>query len=165
MRTSVLLTGPSGVGKSTVGQVLQDRLTDGWLVYEADRCSPRLPPLDSFATAENDLAMTRASLGAAGAYLANGFRVIVEIDVASPGRHPLAQEILEDTPVVLLSCSEATIRERASGRGPNAVDPTWALGHWRNGMWDHLNADLVIETDNRSPDEVADEVAAYLART
>jgi len=32
-------------------------------------------------------------------------------------------------------------------------------------MWDRLEADLVIATDDRSVDEVADEVGAYLART
>ncbi len=162
MPNSLLLTGPSGVGKSAVGRSLQGRLTEGWLLYEVDRSQPLIPPLASFATAENDLAMTRANLTAAGVYLEHGFRVILEIDVAAFGRRSLVEEILSGTPIVLLTCSESTLRARVESRGTG--DAAWALDHWRNGGWDRLDADLVVETDDRSADDIATEVADFLMR-
>lgn len=153
------------MGKSTVGRALQTRLAGGWLLYEVDRCQPRLPPGASFATAENDLAMTRANLAAAAGYAAQGFRVIVEMDVAAPGRRSLVEEVLGDTPIVLLTCSESNIRARAEARGRGSSDASWALEHWRNGGWNRLDSDLVVETDNRSVDDVAEDVADFVTRT
>ncbi len=143
-----------------MGRALQARLNEGWLLYEVDRCQPLTPPLASFATAENDLAMTRANLASARAYVEHGFRVIVEIDVAADGRRSLVEETLGRTPIVLLICSQSSLRARAEGRGVG--DAAWALDHWRNGGWDRLDSDLVVKTDNRSPHDVAEEIADFL---
>lgn len=61
----------------------------------------------SFATAENDLAMTRANLAAAGVYVEHGFRLILEIDVAARGRRSLVEQTLGELAIVLLMCSES----------------------------------------------------------
>ena len=39
------------------------------------------------------------------------------------------------------------------------------LDHWRNGGWNRLDADLVVETDNRSAAHIADEISDSLLLT
>jgi adenylylsulfate kinase-like enzyme len=76
---AIVLTGPSGVGKSAVALSLQQVLTVPWAFFEVDRCQPRLPVGHPGLTSEAEPRMLRANLAAARAYIEAGFPLIIEI--------------------------------------------------------------------------------------
>lgn len=166
MASVVVLTGPSAAGKTTVANNLQAILPGTWLFYEVDRCQPTVSALAGMATAANDLAMTRANLRAARAYLDEGFSLIIEMDVSGE-RRPLVDEIFADVTirVVVLVCTAETVVGRLHPKGPGDTDLQWALRQRQSYDWESLPADLVVHTDHRASREVAVEIAYFAAPT
>lgn len=159
---ALFLIGPSGSGKTTVGRLLQEILTEPWLFFEVDRCQPRVPPKASIVTVANDAAMRRANLAAARGYVDVGFRIIIEMTLSDERAHRERALIFSDvvSGVVALACTRSTVEERTIARGDR--DVTWALRHFDRAVWESNAIDLTVQTDDRSPSQVASEIASWI---
>lgn len=160
----LVITGPPGVGKSTVSQAVSDLLDEAGAphgVVELDslrHCHPS-PPGDRFhmALGFRNLVAVAANYRAAGAE-----RLILVDIVETRGQLRHYQEAIPGAAVVVvgLRAGLATIRDRLAGRETGS-----------NLEWHRLRAaelaaqwaaspveDLVVETEGKSPVEVAREV-------
>lgn len=161
MVRAVLLTGPSASGKTTVAKRLQRLLREPWLFFEVDRTQPRLPPFDELVTIANEQRMVAANLRAARAYVDAGFNLLIEVDITDEWRQQMVAEVFVGVEhgTVALTAELTTIEMRAQERA--TVDVAWALGHAQRRDW-AAYADLVERTDDRTPDDVASSLAAWI---
>lgn len=118
---ALILTGPSGVGKTTVAILLQRILADPWLFYEVDRAQPRVPQRADFITTDNDRRIRRANLLATRAYLDSGFSTIIEQFLTDRTDWETLDETMSgiDTTVFLLTCTAATLERNLANRERN----------------------------------------------
>ena len=164
---AVFVSGPGGAGKTTIARLAQALLSDQWLFLEVDKCHPHLPAQPALATLEDDRRMARASLGAAYAYVREGFELLVEMNVADPWRRAASEEIFRDvrtTYVVLTARREVTL-ERVQRRG---TDPRWlgwfqADHEWYEGR--EFPNTVMIDTSDLPPEEVAAEIVRLVEST
>lgn len=157
----VVLVGPMGVGKSTVGELLAGRLgvgyrdTDDDIVATVGRTISDIFLEDgeeAFRALEKDA--VRAALDGHDGVLALGGGAILDADT---------RELLADRPVVYLSMD---IDEAVKRTGLNAARPLLLVNprkQWRELMdaRQHLYAEVAratVVTDGRGPEEVADAV-------
>ncbi len=162
----IVLTGPSGVGKSTVSQLLHDRL-DGfeWLLWQADHCQPRLQPLPPSLTSTAARSLERrvfaGNVGSIAAYVSQGWSVVVELAVTSGAEVAALQKgATGRSLIVQLTCSPATL-EMHLRRRESPVPPEWArsdLDVWTNLR---LPGARPVNADGLSPGSVADEILAH----
>jgi hypothetical protein len=139
---AIFISGPSGVGKTTVSQRLVRRLADPWLFFEVDRCQPPLPDRPGLATIENDRAMVAANVGAVRSYVDAGFRVLAEMDVAD-------------------DFGQATVRQLLGGRARSIVLTSSARAEARR-QWDKVDVDRIEWTDSRSVEDVVEAVRSWI---
>ncbi len=161
---SLILTGPSGVGKTAVGVELQQILREPWLLYEVDRAQPRPPDKAEFRTIENDRRMRLAVVHAARAYLDAGFSLMIEIGLIDETDRLSADAALRgiDTTVITLSCNRSTLEQHLDERSSN-VDKDWAREFHRRYGEASPGPGIIETTDNRTVTDVAMAVARHLA--
>ena len=166
-RKLVVITGSSGVGKSTLARALQEELLpDHWLHFSVDSlfyCLPRSVVLRVDQQNDWSLVDSRAIVSAAYActrtLLDLGHRVIFDaVIVAENG----AKELLRafdglDPLLVELTCSWNEIERRTIARG----DRTLAEAeHGYRNAGGHLKADHVFDSSNESAEQIAAQLAA-----
>lgn len=160
----LLVTGPSGVGKSTITEMLQRDLSPDWLLWQADRCQPRTGALPASLSHEEALRlearMFAANLGAIAAYLQNGWSVVAELAVMSPSDAAAVHAIAPGrSAIVQLDCSPETLSSHLSER-ETPVPDAWATDFYKAWVDVGLPAAIKINVDGRSPDEVVRAVIA-----
>lgn len=161
---AVFLSGPGGVGKTTVGRQLQEMLPDDWLYFEGDRCQPMVPARPAFATAESERRLSRATLEAARAYVTAGFPTLVEIDVVGGERPDICADVFRGVPTVLivLTARRDVAMRRVLGRG---TDEQWLQTYestYDSVAWANAPTAAIIDTTERAAADVAAEVAGVI---
>src|SRR4030095_6738086 len=156
-RKLVVITGSSGVGKSTLARALQERLLpDRWLHFSVDTifyCLPRSVVLRADQQNDWSLVDSRAIVSAAYActrtLLDLGHRVIFDAVILTENG---AKELLRafdglDPLLVELTCSWNEIERRTIARG----DRTLAEAeHGYRNAGGYLKADHVFDSGNKS---------------
>ncbi|GAB1330737.1 shikimate kinase [Streptomyces sp. NPDC093260] len=157
----VVLVGPMGVGKSTVGRLLADRLgvgyrdTDDDIVAEQGRAIPDIFVEEgepAFRALEKEA--VRRAVAEHGGVLALGGGAILDADTRA---------LVAALPVVYLSMD---VEEAVKRTGLNVARPLLAVNprkQWRELMEARRNlyeevATAVVATDGRTPEEVAQAV-------
>lgn len=162
----ILVTGPSGVGKSTVTEELHQRLADNWMLWQSDRCSPRAHPewakLAAKLPFEDQLAleerMIAANVGAIASYLDNGWPVVAELAVMTEADVDVVRRRAQGrTMLIQLSCSPETLATHLQQRDtPASIE--WAVEfyeRWRNVT---LPRAVRIDVDDITPGQVTDRI-------
>jgi chloramphenicol 3-O-phosphotransferase len=159
---ALVLTGPSGVGKTAVGLRLQQILPEPWLFHEIDRAQPSALDRAEFRSVENDRRLQHAALSATRAYLDAGFSLIIEIGLFDETDSRSLADALAgiDATVVVLSCSRSTL-EQHLGERTSPVDKDWAREFHRRLGAAVIESGILETTDNRSVTEVALAVAGH----
>jgi chloramphenicol 3-O-phosphotransferase len=156
----IMLTGPSGVGKSTVALSLQQVLAAPWVFFEYDRCSPRLPMGNPAMTSVSESQILRANLAAARAYVDSGFHMIVEITLIDDDLD-VVRETLAGLEVftVVLDCSRAELAAHLTER-QSRVPVDQALDFYEKfaDRWPTY-ADLRLTVDGLRPEQAAVKIA------
>ena len=165
--TRVVLMGMMGTGKTTVGRLLGARLGIPYLDNDAAvRAMTGREPAEIRDT-DGEAALHRLESAALGWALGGPPPMIVG---AAGGicEDPRAEQLLgRDTTVVWLRATPETLRARigaGEGRRIEATDLDWMTRRAaeRAPAYQAL-ADLVIDVDERTPDEIADAISASLA--
>ena len=168
---ALLLAGPMGAGKSALARGLQDLLPGPWLILgdETNVCFPR--QRSEFMTLRWDRAVRRGNVKALAGYLDEGLNVLTEWFLWEPWARRITAEALmgRTVRIVKLWCSLDVAQRRLVERGQrlhmNAARVEeglrWARWQYENEPW-NVPYDLLLETDESSPEELADEVAAWL---
>ena len=167
----VVLIGPPGAGKSAVGPLLADRLGVDFRDTDADVGAAAGKPVgDIFiengeeAFRELERAAVASALGAlrtSGGVLALGSGAVLDAGVQS--------ELDQRTTVVYLSADFGTVARRIGLDRPRVVIPGNPRGRLR-AMLDERDAiyrrlaAVTVPTDDLDPDELADQIAAEVAR-
>jgi shikimate kinase len=164
---TVLLVGMMGSGKSTVGRALSKRT--GWREVDNDELVRSLSGRDATEIRANDGedALHAIEMQAFEASLALEPPVIIGA-AAAIVLDPVARAKLRGGPyVVWLRARPATLSAhigKGAGRRVEATDPAWvaARAAERAPLYSEV-ASLIVDVDDRSPDEVADLILAGLS--
>lgn len=168
-RTLIVITGSSGVGKSTLARALQEELLpDHWLHFSVDSlfyCLPRSVVLRVDQQNERSLVDSRAIINAAYActktLLDVGHRVIFDaVILADNGAKRMLHAFDGLDPLLVeLTCSWNEIERRTLARG----DRTLAEAeHGYRNAGGHLSADYVFDSSNVSAEHIAAKLAARM---
>jgi shikimate kinase len=163
---AAILIGPPGSGKSTVGPLLAARLgvafadTDGLVADWAGK-----PVADIFIEDGED-AFRELERGAVAEAIAQhpGVLALGSGSVLSPA----AQQLLAGQRVVYLETGFAAVARRTGLDGPHPPIPGNPRGRLRQlleqrrGLYQEL-AWLTVPTDDREPEQVAEDIAAAVA--
>lgn len=162
----VVLIGPPGAGKSTVGRLLASRLDVGFRDTDADiEATAGKPISDIFVDDGEDhfRALERAAVRAAltdhdGVLALGGGAVLAEETQAALRGHPVVY--LE------VGLSDAVRRVGLAQARPllvlNPRSRLRALMEERRPIYERLAA-LTVNTDDRAPEDIAAEIATWLA--
>ncbi|GAA5047694.1 shikimate kinase [Streptomyces sp. SID10815] len=157
----VVLVGPMGVGKSTVGRLLADRLGTGYRDTDEDIVAERDRPISDIFVEEGEAAFralekqaVRRAVAEHEGVLALGGGAVLDADTRA---------LLAAVPVVYLSMD---VEEAVKRTGLNVARPLLAVNprkQWRELMEArrHLYEEVataVVATDGRTPEEVAQAV-------
>ena len=104
--------------------------------------------------------MARASLGAAYAYVREGFRTLVEIDVSDPWRRAVSEEIFSDvgTLFILLTVRREIAMERLRTRGTEPCWLGWFMESHERFEGRSFRNTMQIDTSDISPEVVAAKI-------
>ncbi|ULR55566.1 shikimate kinase [Streptomyces deccanensis] len=163
----VVLVGPMGVGKSTVGQLLAERLGTVFRDTDEDIVTAQGRPITDIFAEDGEAAFrvlereaVRRALTEHDGVLALGGGAILD---------PATRALLTGLPVVylLMSVEAAVLRTAPHATRPLlAVDPRgqWhALMEGRRALYEEV-AWAVVATDDRTPEDVAEAVGDVLGR-
>jgi len=166
----VVISGPSGTGKSTLARALQEALRpDVWLHFSFDSvlyCLPR-SILDR-ANHENDWSDVDSRLIVSSAYacvqtlLNIGHRVVFDcVIVNEKGARSMLDAFQEFRPILVgLSCSWEETKRRTLARGDRTLEEA---EHGFRSAGAHLKHDYTFETTATPPEVIASQLAGYLA--
>lgn len=164
----VLITGPIGVGKTSVADAIADRLRAAGLPYamvDLDwivECYPA-PPDDPFQTAlaMSNLAALWRNFRDAGARYLVLTRVVERREELDAYRLAVPGAAIT---LIRLRATVGTLLERIARRGTDS-DPTWACDRTRQ-LAEEMDLarleDLLVDTDRRSVGEVADAILVHV---
>lgn len=161
----VVLVGPPGAGKSTVGRLVADRLGLPFRDTDTDIEAAQGVPISEIFVDHGEEHFRALERGAVAAAVAEHSGVL-----ALGGGAVLAQEtraLLEGGPVAFLDTGVGAAAKRvglARDRPVLALNPRAALHQLleqRRPLYEQV-ARLVVITDERTPDEVADQVLTGL---
>ena len=168
-RNLIVITGSSGVGKSTLARALQEELLPvQWLHFSVDSVFYCLPPsivarvdqhnerslVDSKAIVRSAHACVRTLLG-------QGHKVIFDtVLMSEAGGKNLMAAFAEFEPIlVALTCSWDEIKKRTVARG----DRTLAEAEYGfNNSSGHLGVHHTFDTTAKSPQQVAESLAVHV---
>ncbi|WP_066942630.1 shikimate kinase [Streptomyces lushanensis] len=157
----VVLVGPMGVGKTTVGELLAERLGTGFRDSDADIVAAQAKPVsDIFVESgeehfrELERAAVRTAVAEHRGVLALGGGAVLDAST---------RELLTGLPVVYLSVE---VGEAVKRVGLNTARPLLVVNprkQWKELMDARRHhytdvARVVVATDDRTPEEVADAV-------
>lgn len=168
-RKFIVITGSSGVGKSTLARALQEELLpDQWLHFSVDSlfyCLPRSVVLRADQQNDWSLVDSRAIVGAACActktLLELGHRVIFDaVVLTEKGANEMLRAFAGLDPLfVELTCSWGEIEKRTLARGDRTLAEA-EHGHRKAGG--HLEADHVFDSSAESAERIAARLVARM---
>jgi shikimate kinase len=164
----VVLIGPPGSGKSTVGPLLADLLgvefteTDGLIAARAGK------PVGDIFIDDGEDAFRDLELSAADEAIA-GHRGVLALGSGSV-LSPATRALLAGQRVVYLETAFPAVAKRSGLDGPHPPIPGNPRGRLRQMLEERraLYADLAwltVTTDDRDPEQVAGEIAAAIDRS
>jgi chloramphenicol 3-O phosphotransferase len=165
----VVITGSSGVGKSSLARALQEQLLpDQWLHFSADTlfyCLPRstverVDQQNDWSQVDSN-AIVAGALACARTLLAHGHSVIFDaVVVTEVGARNLLGALAEFEPLIVeLTCSWEQIEKRTLARGDRT------LAEARHGYrlaGGHLCPHHAFDTTELSPEQVAAHLVARM---
>ena len=164
----LVLVGLSGSGKTTVGSLLAGRL--GWELLDVDAAVAAAEGLDIAAIfrAHGVAGFRRREAAAVGAALVRS-RVVVVPGAGWAAQPGALDGLPSDAVVVWLRVDPAVAAERL--RGTTEERPLLAQGDMATRLAEmhaerqssYARAGIVVDTDGRTPEEVAEQIAAHLA--
>lgn len=170
-RNLIVISGSSGVGKSTLARALQEELLpEVWLHFSIDSIFYCLPPsIVERADRHNDWSAVDAKSTTDAAYacvrtlLGLGQRIVFDCVILNEAGARRMLDAFEDLAPILvgLTCSWEEIERRTLARG----DRTLAEAH--HGFLNagkHLDLDFSFDTTACAPAEISRELAAALRR-
>jgi chloramphenicol 3-O phosphotransferase len=168
-RKLIIITGSSGVGKSTLARELQEELLpDQWLHFSVDSIFYSLPPsvvvrVDQHndRTLVDSKAIVMASHACTKTLLDLGHRVIFDtVIVTERGAQSMLGRLhMFDPLLVELTCSWDMIRQRTLARGDRTLAE--AENGYRNAPG-HLKAHHTFDSTSTSAKEIAAQLAAHI---
>lgn len=165
----VVITGSSGVGKSSLARALQEELLpDQWLHFSFDSlfyCLPRSIVLRVDQHNDRSLVDSRSIAASSHAcvrtLLERGHRIIFDtVIVSEKGATGLVQAFEDFQPMyVALTCSWEAIRDRTLARGDRTLEE--AEFGYRNAAG-QLRSHHTFDSTRAPPEEIAARLAAYV---
>jgi chloramphenicol 3-O-phosphotransferase len=165
---TLLLAGPSGVGKSTLAHLLQERLPEPWLIFDDDHGRPGFPGhRREFVTLRWDHALRRGAVTALRGYLDEGLNATTGWYLWDAWARGVVVEVLGGyrAYVIKLWCGLELIEQRTADRARRlhvVVDEALAFVRWQyeHERWD-VPYDLSLEAED-PPEVLADRVTSWL---
>jgi shikimate kinase len=163
----VILVGPPGSGKSTVGLLLAARLGTGFLDTDDEVAAAARKPVEDVFVEDGEAAFR--ALEHPVAERALGYPGVVALGSGAV-LDPRIQRLLAGQPVVYLETGFAEVARRTGLNQPRVPVPGNPRGMLR-AMLDERRplyarlARVVVQTDDLEPDEVAGQIAAWLSRS
>jgi shikimate kinase len=165
----IVLIGPPGAGKSSVGPLVADRLGVEFRDTDADVGAAAGKPVSDIFIEDGEDAFRELERAAVTSALAAGGELRARGGVLALGSGAVlddgVQRLLEGVPVVYLSASFATVARRVGLDRARVVIPGNPRGRLRAmldsraPLYQRLAA-VTVPTDDLEPDELAAEIAA-----
>lgn len=165
MTAKVVLIGPPGAGKSTVGPLLAARLGVGFRDTDADVAAATGQPVGDIFIERGEQAFRELEREAATSALRSHDGVIVLGSGAVLDEK--IQKLLEDLPVVYLTAEFSTVARRTGMDRPRVVVPGNPRGRLRAMLDERAPlyeglATVTVPTDDHDPEEIADQIARVI---
>lgn len=165
--TTVVLIGPPGAGKSTVGPLLAARLGVGFRDTDADVAAATGQPVGDIFIEHGEQAFRELEREAATSALQrhDGVIALGSGAVLDDEIRPL----LKDLPVVYLTADFSTVARRTGMDRPRVVVPGNPRGRLRAMLDERAPlyeglATVTVPTDDQDPEEIAEQIARAIPR-